>query len=186
MFLIIAYETYNFEDQISTELIINANRILNIVLFNNHDMKLKQLGLIVACITVALALSGFNISQKTTATPLKSIADLQWQNRLLIISTNNLINLDVFMNELTANSLDERRLKIYALVAGESFELLPNKVLKMEKFLDEELSKVFNQNGQAYLIGLDGGIKSIYSVNELSYKTIANRIDGMPMRRAEL
>lgn len=148
-------------------------------------MKTQKLVLIIACTTLALALSGFNVSQRAMYNP-ENLADFHWKNRLLLINTDKQPSINAFMRDLDYTSTTERKLVVYALVNKTAFQILPNGVMKRASTLDKELNTLLEKKEQAYLIGLDGGIKATYPISSLSFEEVINRIDGMPMRQAEL
>ena len=100
-----------------------------------------------------------------------SIADLRWQNRVLITRVNSKSTkelLDLWQSEYHLE-LQDRRLRVF------SYEQLKNPKKYQLKCSNCML-----------LVGLDGGIKSRNSISPDNLDAIFSIIDAMPMRRAEL
>ncbi|REL36207.1 DUF4174 domain-containing protein [Thalassotalea euphylliae] len=163
-------------------------------------MPTKSVTTAVLLLTIALSLTAINVvgfevdnpkhvTKKSTSA--KQFSDFLWQKRLVLIHSDTQPPLTPFMWELDYESLTERKLAIYALINQQSFQLLPNTVMRRTPTMDQVLMQkltehqIINSNS-AILIGLDGDIKATYQLADLSYKHIKALIDTMPMRQAEL
>ena len=119
----------------------------------------------------------------------QQIIDHQWKNRLVILVTDSLNNVD-YKNQIRdfkqkPEFLKERKIKII------SVEKSKNRYTQMDTFEWKSITKEFNKYTEdthpfvLYLIGLDGGIKYI-SHQRIDPQLIFDKIDAMPMRQREL
>lgn len=104
-------------------------------------------------------------------TPLKAMENLdkfKWNYRLIVISKTNTNALNYFKDLKTknSNSWSERKLKLVTVPS-------------------DQFDKTYDKNTFAALIGLDGGIKSVYKTPP-DIQIIFQTIDAMPMRQQEL
>ena len=119
----------------------------------------------------------------------QSLDHFLWKNRLLIINTPDLKDpnfekqLKVFESQQEA--LKERKLLII-YIQGDRF-LTANTSDKQWKRISSksDLERFQQDSFTAYLIGLDGEVK-MKSTDIIKAKRIFDKIDSMPMRRAEM
>ena len=112
---------------------------------------------------------------------INSLDDLKWKYRVLVLNQVETINYK--KNEHGYNfDLEDRDLLVIYLMDGET--LLGQKSLS-SNFSKSLKRKVKDYVGRAILIGKDGSIKHVYSV-DVDYSKIFYDIDQMPMRRFQL
>lgn len=124
-----------------------------------------------------------------TSSAAQDLSEHQWEDRLILVLTTDTTN-SVFKEQLRElysdpKGLEDRRLVIYKVLpdqylrddrADESWQESPN-LYKEFKKSDEPFEVI--------LIGLDGGIK-LRKSELLTNEQLFERIDQMPMRKAEL
>ena len=113
----------------------------------------------------------------------------QWNERLLLVISNaekeSLFQEQIMTLKQKLDELENRKLVVYQITAKgykTGFSIQDNWID------DTSLLNKFNSEKAAFkivLIGLDGGIKLEQS-ELLSIEKLFNKIDSMPMRRAEL
>ena len=119
----------------------------------------------------------------------QNIKSHQWENRLLLVITDD-VNNEIYKNQITElksndKGLKERRLLVYQ-IKEDSYKtgLLENSGWQKSSDLYKTYRKT-NTPFEILLIGLDGGIKLRQS-RLLTCKDLFSTIDVMPMRRFEL
>ncbi|MBX2842671.1 MAG: DUF4174 domain-containing protein [Flammeovirgaceae bacterium] len=127
----------------------------------------------------------FLMTQNAQAQDLKKN---QWENRLLLLISNNSQNENFRkqISELKANQegLKERKLVVYQIFPKE-YKMALN---TQNELISSKLYSYHNPENSPFkviLIGLDGGVK-LERPNFLSCKTLFGTIDSMPMRQNEL
>lgn len=119
----------------------------------------------------------------------KLIEDYRWQNRLLLVfspSINN-VQFDAIYNDIQQNqpAADDRDLKIFYLIKKGQSSVDGNNINKETAGAIREKYVVADDEVTIILIGKDGGEK-MRQRNDFSLNEIFNRIDQMPMRKAEM
>ena len=117
------------------------------------------------------------------------MADYTWENRLLIILTDDINGLD-YRNQLKElekhnSGIMERKLLVFSAspkeykkgISSDSEWEQSGKLYKKYKKFDSPLEVI--------LIGLDGGVKA-RKREVFNTKSLFALIDGMPMRRSEM
>lgn len=114
---------------------------------------------------------------------LNTIAQLQWQNRVLIIwSDQAKVEFDGFI-EAYQLEIDDRDMVLF--VIDQDNQVFSNYSGNIDSNLATSLKSNFpQQQARYFLIGKDGGIKS-YG-NKLAIEKIFAEINLMPMRRQEM
>jgi hypothetical protein len=126
---------------------------------------------------------------------------LIWENRVLIVDAKTSTSADILAKqfETHANQMWDRKLIALLLIDDSVIELrftqegmttLPSSTSKSPsnsirfKYSESELRKRLSGK-QSILIGLDGGTKSAYTLNngQIDIKQVFADVDGMPMRR---
>lgn len=134
---------------------------------------------------ILLSLFFMSISQNSTA---QSLDDYQWKNRivLLVDASFDTDALQSQLAELTSdkNALNERDLIIFGVTPDAVYAAdgSPSKLKAKRIFEDCGLDSDFKGT---LLLGKDGGVK-LKKPFEVPAQQIFERIDGMPMRRAEM
>ena len=112
---------------------------------------------------------------------INSLDDLKWKYRVLVLNQVDTINYK--KKEQGYNfDLEDRDLLVIYLMDGKA--LLGKKRLS-SNFSKSLKRKVKNYDDRAILIGKDGSIKHVYSL-DVDYSKIFYDIDQMPMRRFQL
>ena len=112
---------------------------------------------------------------------INSLDDLKWKYRVLVLNQVDTINYK--KKEQGYNfDLEDRDLLVIYLMDGKA--LLGQKRLS-SNFSKSLKRKVKDYDGRAILIGKDGSIKHVYSL-DIDYSKIFYDIDQMPMRRFQL
>lgn len=114
---------------------------------------------------------------------IESIKDLQWKNRIILISAGEASEEWIYrLGESEAEIVD--RDIVWIALWGSSYR--SNLAASIsEKLVDEIQSRYFeNETTRMVLIGKDGGVKD--ASNRLNLSELFALIDGMPMRRAEI
>lgn len=114
---------------------------------------------------------------------IESIKDLQWKNRIILISAGEASEEWVYrLGESEAEIVD--RDIVWIALWGSSYRSNLTASIS-EKLVDEIQSRYFeNETTRMVLIGKDGGVKDASS--RLKLPELFALIDGMPMRRAEI
>lgn len=124
----------------------------------------------------------------------QQLDELKWKNRVLILKSTNKNNelisrqLEAFEND--KDGMVERKLVVY-VIQGNDIRFIDFKS-KQPKQMDKENirksgQKLFETKSESevILIGLDGTVK-LRQTDFLPLENLFTRIDGMPMRRAEI
>ena len=114
---------------------------------------------------------------------IESIKDLQWKNRIILISAGEASEEWVYrLGESEAEIVD--RDIVWIALWGSSYRSNLRASIS-EKLVDEIQSRYFeNETTRMVLVGKDGGVKD--ASNRLNLPELFALIDGMPMRRAEI
>ena len=112
---------------------------------------------------------------------ITSLDDLKWKYRLLVLNQVDTINYKKKEHGYNFD-LEDRDLLVIYLRDGKA--LLGQKRLS-SNFFKSLKRKVKGYDGRAILIGKDGLIKHVYSL-DIDYSKIFYDIDQMPMRRFQL
>ena len=116
----------------------------------------------------------------------------RWENRILIVKTKKEQS-EKYQKQIAAFNaataqLKDRKLVLYQIV-GSSYQLTDYKKVAQKETgeLSAEVAELLSEEHpfEVILIGLDGGIK-LQKTDLLTKEELFNRIDSMPMRRAEL
>ena len=118
----------------------------------------------------------------------QDLKEHQWENRLVLIITKDLIS-DIFkrQNETLASKTEElkqRKILVYKIIPENyQFEYSNKNTIQNDKIFQKynKADNIF----KLILIGLDGGIK-LEQTEFLSTEKLFAIIDGMPMRRSEI
>ena len=115
------------------------------------------------------------------------LPELRWQNRVLIFRAESEALLSAFEDQLQVHREEVRDRKLLVISTFES-SLKFYGLGRTDEVRDLSQGKLLELLGDfdAVLIGLDGGVKARYTSNNYSWTDLFARIDGMPMRRAEL
>lgn len=127
----------------------------------------------------------------TTSLSAQDLAAHRWQNRLVILLADDrhspLIQEQLAVFQEEAEGMQERKLVVYRVSPTTWEQGLAQRSASRVRS-PQTVYQRFNPTGAAFqfiLIGLDGGVK--WRVQEVvSCEDLFARIDGMPMRRAEL
>ena len=122
-----------------------------------------------------LSVQGFNYNK------INSLDDFKWKYRVLVLNQVDTIN---FKRKEQKYNLDFKDRDLLVIYLRDGKALLQQKRLSSNffKFLKR---KVKDYDGRAILIGKDGSIKHVYSL-DVDYSKVFYDIDQMPMRRFEL
>jgi len=135
------------------------------------------------------------VQKEKSATQL--LQDFVWHNRVLIINPKNQMSATALTKQFETHAYQmwERKLIALLLVDDTVIELRfneegmvaassPSNSSSNNKYSELELRKRLSGK-QSILIGLDGGTKSVYDLNneQLDIQQLFADIDGMPMRR---
>lgn len=125
------------------------------------------------------------------AKEIVSLDQLRWEKRLIVGNISDTKRAEDFMTDIREkmDPIDERKLTVLILVrkgnenrwmihhSGESFA--PTKKIEQEV--------IARLNGAPLaLVGLDGGIKSRYTLDGFCWQAVFDQIDAMPMRIREM
>ena len=129
-------------------------------------------------VLTGLALSAYVHAESS---PLRSISDLRWLNRIILV--DGATRQTVKDLEARASEIDERQLVWFCV---DSAGIQTNYRGTLDAGLLEHLREAyFDKSGfPVLLIGKDGGLKS--RDRKLDIGDYLDKIDGMPMRRAEM
>ena len=128
------------------------------------------------------------ISLHVTSLMSQDIHEYRWQNRLVIVLTDNCdaadyeTQLELLKEE--ANGLTERKLHVIQLAYNQRRDGLEINGKWQESTLYPEYRRA-TEGIEVLLIGLDGSIK-LRQTKLLTPQKLFALIDGMPMRRAEI
>ena len=112
---------------------------------------------------------------------INSLDDLKWKYRVLVLNQVDTTNYKKKDNKYNLD-LQDRDLLVISLRDGKA--LFGQK--RLSSIIFKSLKrKVKDYDGRAILIGKDGSIKHVYSL-DIDYNKIFYDIDQMPMRRFEL
>ena len=156
-------------------------------------MRYQKLGIVAIAVAVGIGLSGFETSSQVLSAQ-KSLSELEWKKRLLLVKVDELNSLDSLIRQLDYRELAELKLEVYALVANQGFQLLPSGVIKRTPNYDESLALILNSRqaseervvDSVILKGLDGGVKGFFPLDGIQLGEVRALIDTMPMRQSEL
>ena len=117
---------------------------------------------------------------------LKSLNDLRWTYRVLLVQTTAP---ESFLKQCQeqAPALADRKLLV--VVFKKEASPLPGYQLNQDLELTPGLAQTLHQNlddHHAILIGLDGGIKAHFTPQSFRFESVFAKIDAMPMRQQEL
>ena len=112
---------------------------------------------------------------------INSLDDLKWKYRVLVLNQVDTIDYKIKEHKFNLDVEDRDLLFIYL---RDNKALFGNKRLSYN-FFKSLKRKVKDYDGRAILIGKDGSIKHVYSL-DVDYTKIFYDIDQMPMRRFEL
>ncbi len=131
----------------------------------------------ICLISLLISVYAFSYSAK-----LNNIAQLQWQNRVLILwSTTPKRDLEQLLQTYQAEITDRQ---LIILVMNQEALMVSNYHGQLTVSLAEHLRIKFPQaKGQFFLIGKDGGLKDYGQ--KLHMTAIFSTIDQMPMRKKE-
>jgi hypothetical protein len=110
---------------------------------------------------------------------LHDVTDLQWQNRLLLIWSED--RLDDGLAELTYE-IDDRDLLWFLFLETEVTSNYKGKI--SSEFWVSTRTQYYDPEVKVILIGKDGGVKNRYS--SLDMFSVFKSIDSMPMRQIEI
>ncbi|NMP14998.1 DUF4174 domain-containing protein [Thalassotalea sp. Y01] len=109
--------------------------------------------------------------------------DLQWQQRVLVFNIDKKQQLPSIEKDIR----DEFKLTVFAIFEGKTYRLDDDTTLTpLPDSQYRALSERYAQKQQVWLIGLDGGIKANYSIENFDMEKVAAFINTMPMRQWEL
>ena len=112
---------------------------------------------------------------------INSLDDLKWKYRVLVINQVDTIN---YKKKEYKFNLDTEERDLLVIYLNDGRALLGKKGLS-SNFFKSLKRKVKDYDGRAILIGKDGSIKHVYSL-DIDYSKIFYDIDQMPMRRFQL
>ncbi len=112
---------------------------------------------------------------------INSLDDLKWKYRVLVLNQVDTTNYKKKEHKYNLDIADRDLLVIY-LMDGKALLGQKRLPLNFSKYLKR---KVKNYDDRAILIGKDGSIKHVYSL-DVDYSKIFYDIDQMPMRRFQL
>ncbi|MEM8890722.1 MAG: DUF4174 domain-containing protein [Bacteroidota bacterium] len=119
----------------------------------------------------------------------QGLASFRWEHRLVLLITpdenENLLQRQIDILSEDKAGLKERKLQIIHIKPAEARLLLPEPGKLSLKKSDFERFKPGESPFSFILIGLDGGVK-LRRNEVVSREYLYARIDGMPMRRAEM
>jgi len=154
-------------------------------------MKLKRVFLIVIMITIFLILMEGNIMSYQNENNQKPeqktihLADLQWQNRVILVFTNeNLDNREIY-KKFQAQQVEIEMRDIRYFLFGK--DVLSNHVKMLDQTTVRKLESKYQpleNEIMVVLIGKDGSEK--YRKTYLDFAEIYRIIDAMPMRQQEM
>lgn len=112
-----------------------------------------------------------------------SLDQLRWQYRVLLLSSpsNEMENLHKAINYYSDERKERKMLVVIA--SGKGLSCFPSICDKLK--LDSSIRAALIDDKKGLLIGLDGGIKETYSMDEFDFNQVFAAIDRMPMRRAQ-
>lgn len=118
------------------------------------------------------------------AQPLESLDPLQWENRILLIHADADATASISEQlQQEKAGLNERHIAWF-LINHESVQTNHDRTLSPALRGDLLDSLFESPDITVVLIGKDGGVKGTYQ--NLDLEAVFTRIDGMPMRRAEM
>lgn len=127
---------------------------------------------------MAKALEG----EKHALGELKTLGDLRWQQRILVINEPKSAKLVHELLSADTSAFRERQL-LWFVIEGQTVE--SNYPGPLDHNLRERIQKQLGAKpGEIILMGLDGGVKARDA--QLNLSTLYSLIDAMPMRRARL
>ncbi len=113
---------------------------------------------------------------------LNSLADLRWENRIIIVFTNDNGQREVDALKKEVANIDDRDI-IWFLVNTD--DTITNYHGTISPTFRELIVKKYQSNpNQTILIGKDGGVKERLTAIDLKY--LFSKIDAMPMRIQEM
>lgn len=137
--------------------------------------------------TLQLFLSAIMVLTPTTVTMAGPLDSFRWKNRFLLVHAETPEAATAFIAELEAATGDVEERDLLWFIADPE-NLYTNQGEPLEASGREQLRDLITAQklpGECVrLIGKDGGIKGRYE--RLDLAAIFARIDGMPMRRAEM
>ena len=123
-----------------------------------------------------------SVTQMSANQPmLSNISKLQWQNRILLVWTEDSPKyLDIFQKNKA--EIDDRDLIWFVINKTQLNTNYPGKIA--DDFLQDLNKQISPKANEVILIGKDGGIKRRKS--EVSLTSLFRQIDSMPMRQSEI
>lgn len=119
----------------------------------------------------------------------KLIEDYRWENRLLLIFSPTITNarFDDIYKAVQQNQpeVHDRDLKVFYLIKNGQSSVDGNNINKETASAIREKYVITDDEVTLILIGKDGGEK-LRQRNDISLNEIFNRIDQIPMRKAEM
>jgi hypothetical protein len=117
---------------------------------------------------------------QTDLAPLRSLAALRWQHRIIVVDAQ--IPDAVARLQAERPAIDERDILWFVLDQGRVWTNYPGPV--DTAFTDALAQSVSQADSPVLLIGKDGGLKA--RADQLDLPALFARIDTMPMRRREM
>ncbi|MCF6441189.1 DUF4174 domain-containing protein [Pseudoalteromonas luteoviolacea] len=137
----------------------------------------------VTLVVFTIIVIGF-LASVSLASERAVLEQYQWHNRLLVICSKSLDQIDSLTHAVNNDALAERKLRIFVEHSMTLFEWQIGGSLSNISGYSGYCSK--DAIGQAFLIGLDSKVKASFLLSDLSFESIYERIDAMPMRRHAL
>lgn len=139
---------------------------------------------------IALMLTALFVASNSNgmaAPSISSLEALRWEHRLIIGKIVDRSAADDFLRKWKHEqpALLDRKLALI-LIAEDGLQTadLKQSINPDSNIKDEIIRKLKDRDFA--LIGLDGGVKSRYTLKDFSFESIFGQIDQMPMRAAEL
>ena len=154
-------------------------------------MKLKRLFLIVTMITIYLLLMEGNImsyqnkNNQNVEQKMIRLEDLQWQNRVILVFTNENLDNHQLYEKFLAQQVEIEMRDIRYFLFGK--DVLTNHIEMLDEPTVRELKSKYQpleNEIMVVLIGKDGSEK--YRKTYLDFEEIFSIIDAMPMRQQEM
>ncbi|WP_166425634.1 DUF4174 domain-containing protein [Paraglaciecola sp. 20A4] len=117
------------------------------------------------------------------------LADFQWQNRVLLSQVASKAVLAKWQAYAAYQQVDltARKLVVFVQVDKAVYRLAPQQDQLTSVHLRQDILTLLNRHADTVLlIGLDGGIKQYYPLNDFSLEQVFADVDLMPMRKAEI
>lgn len=121
------------------------------------------------------------VSQNASDAQLEDVSELRWQNRILIIWSDEPSKTYAALNPFLYD-INDRDMVIFSLNQAEIITNFKGKI--STQFIKSLASQFPRHTAHYYLIGKDGGVKR--TGDHLLIETIFEQIDAMPMRQLEM